>query len=313
VTILLAILGILVLAALAMLAASINLMHQTTRPKGKRRTTYEQARSWVSANTEEDMFSWHDSAKKEPFKLMSQGVELNCEYIPPANGSEVKKCLIRAHGYTQNMMLSVAYARAFHNAGYGVIIYDQRAFGNSGGKVCSLGWKERLDMVELVKWARSKLGEDTFIGLHGESMGAITALEAAPLIKNLGFVIADSAPDNALNRFGETDQHSMPKEPTRTFAKLLGRLMGADLSQIDPISRLDSIDAPIMFIHGDADKAVPVECSRLMFAKANGRPWRLSIFEGAQHVWNILVDTKRHEREVIEFANEAQKIWAEKQ
>jgi fermentation-respiration switch protein FrsA (DUF1100 family) len=250
------------------------------------------------------MLSWHDSAKKEPFTLSSQGIDLACEYIQ----GDSKKCLIRVHGYSQNMMLSVAYARAFHNESYSVIVYDQRAFGKSGGDVCTVGIKEPTDLLEVVKWARSKLGEDVFIGLHGESMGAMVALEAASMDGGIGFVIADSAPDSALTMFSETDMHPLPAGPTRFFTRLVGKAMGFDFSLASPISHLDKVAAPVMFIHGEADTTVPIRSSKDMFAKANGRPWRLSTYPDAKHGWSIVLDTKRYEREEIEFAREAEAL-----
>jgi dipeptidyl aminopeptidase/acylaminoacyl peptidase len=306
--------GLAVLYLIVMLAISIVLISAMIHPKGARRTTYEQARAWIAENAKEDMLSWHDQAEKEPFSIMSNGVRIECEHIPPKGGfpeGKPKRCVVRAHGYTQNMMLSVAYARAFHREGYAVVIYDQRAFGRSGGKVCSLGQHERHDLLEIVKWARGRLGEDAIIGLAGESMGAITVLEAAAMDERIAFVVADSAASSALSMIGETDMHRMPRQPTKTYAKFLGKLWGVDLASVDPMSKLDRIKAPVLFIHGEADTTVPARCSREMFAKAGGRPWRLSTYPGARHVWCILVDTERYEREEMEFVREAEKLWLE--
>ncbi|MCI2455285.1 alpha/beta hydrolase, partial [Listeria monocytogenes] len=62
----------------------------------------------------------------------------------------------------------------------------------SGGKTTSYGYYEKEDLAKIVKWLRQKLGESAIIGIHGESMGAVTTLlYAAKPEANANFYIAD--------------------------------------------------------------------------------------------------------------------------
>ena len=63
---------------------------------------------------------------------------------------------------------------------------------------------------------------------------------------------------------------------------------------------------PILLIHGEEDRFVPLEMSRDI-AAANPELVRLVTFPGAGHGLCYLTDTERYRREVSEFCLRAQK------
>jgi fermentation-respiration switch protein FrsA (DUF1100 family) len=206
-------------------------------------------------------------------------------------------------------MLSAAYGKPFYEAGYAVVIYDQRAFGQSGGSLCTIGERERYDLLEIIKWVRTKLGDDVFIGLHGESMGGITVLEAVGLDqRNIGFVVADSAPSDVMTFLGVSVPgfFHLPRQPAEFLIRRLISLTGPRLALVSPRAHLDQVNLPVLFLHGDKDAQVPVEASQELYALAKGRPWRLEIFPGADHCWGYLIDPERYERILREFIASAE-------
>ena len=58
--------------------------------------------------------------------------------------------------------------------------------------------------------------------------------------------------------------------------------------QVSPIYQVSPDDAPTFIIHGDADKTVPLQQSRIMIAKlkAAGVPCALQVKAGADHGWD---------------------------
>jgi fermentation-respiration switch protein FrsA (DUF1100 family) len=296
-------------------------------PKGDRRRTYEQVRT-LAVEKGLDL-SWYDAAIREPFTLDIDGFALSGEYIPApsspgvlpeaggggeAGGKLRPKCVILAHGYSQNRMTSGIYAAQFREAGYDVVIYDHRGFGSSGGELCTLGDKERYDLLKVIGWTRQKIGPDAFIGLHGESMGGTVVLEAAALAsrdtagQKLGFVIADCAPSDIGEYLGITlgNMFHLPSQPGRFFAALFARAMGVDVGSISPRSHLNNVDTPVLIIHGEGDTNVPVAMAReLRGTKANRI---LELFPGADHAESYLTDQARYRRVVTEFIRNAEKI-----
>lgn len=75
-----------------------------------------------------------------------------------------------------NLLNSIKYMNLFLDLGWNAVIYDHRRHGASGGKTTSYGYYEKNDLKTVVNWLREKHGEQALIGIHGESMGAVTTL-----------------------------------------------------------------------------------------------------------------------------------------
>src|SRR4026209_2529066 len=71
--------------------------------------------------------------------LTEDGVTLSAWYTPPQNGAVI----LVAHGYGDKRAEDFHVLFASH--GYGVISWDFRAHGKSGGNFSSLGYYETLD------------------------------------------------------------------------------------------------------------------------------------------------------------------------
>ncbi|MCC8023572.1 MAG: alpha/beta hydrolase, partial [Clostridiales bacterium] len=183
----LALLYLLVSAGVALIMPELLL-----KAKGKRRRTYEQVRREQTALGHVD-YEAYDKLEKESFILRGDGADISGEFLPadpsPAPG-ERPRCLIRVHGYTQNRMLSVRFMKVFREMGYASVIYDQRGFGESTG-MCTMGYLEKYDLSLAIDWVKARLGADTLIGVHGESMGGITAMEALGIDSRIDFLVED--------------------------------------------------------------------------------------------------------------------------
>ncbi|MDR0670499.1 MAG: alpha/beta hydrolase [Treponema sp.] len=180
---------------LACLGIAWGMVEMMVKPQGPWRRSFEQVRR---EQHELDGFDYsvYDREPKEEFLIPggdpAEGVTIAGEFIPARNPPPGRpKCLIRVHGFTQNRLISVRFLGIFQEMGYSAVIYDQRCFGNSGGKLCSFGLFERDDLSAIIDWAKKRLGEDTFIAVHGESMGAMTCLLALEKDPRIDCVVAD--------------------------------------------------------------------------------------------------------------------------
>ena len=120
--------------------------------------------------------------------LLLCGKYLSCE------GS--KKTAVCVHGYTSNGLRDFGrISKILYNSGFNVLIYDQRACGESEGKYITFGIKERYDCLLWLKTILEKYGQKD-IYLFGVSMGATTSLMTLAfdeLPKNVKGVVADCA------------------------------------------------------------------------------------------------------------------------
>lgn len=100
-------------------------------------------------------------------------------YAPPVNASGA--VILVLHGSRSDRTASLAHARILYDAGYGVLVYDQRASGESTGNRQSIGLYDQHDLTPIINWlvARPEVDENR-IGGVGLSLGAHILVMAAP-------------------------------------------------------------------------------------------------------------------------------------
>ncbi len=108
-------------------------------------------------------------------------------YSPPANGA----LILLLHGYGENRSSLLPQAQDLAEAGYGVLLYDLRAHGESGGAARSGGWADVADVDAAIQYVRQRAGVETALGIYGFSIGGQVALRAAAEILDLRAVVAD--------------------------------------------------------------------------------------------------------------------------
>ncbi|HET9910834.1 MAG TPA: alpha/beta fold hydrolase [Anaerolineales bacterium] len=110
--------------------------------------------------------------------------------VPSQNGATV----ILLHGYGGNRTMMLWHAKQFADAGYGVLMYDERASGESEGTRRSYGWEDPPDVLGAVRYIEMGSGHDgEHIGIVGCSIGAQIALQSAAYYTELDAVWADGA------------------------------------------------------------------------------------------------------------------------
>jgi len=245
-------------------------------------------------------FSVYDRMEKEEFIVHNRGAELKCEFIPvPDPGKGRAKCVISAHGFGLNLIFSARYAPMFHALGYSVVVYDARGLGKSTGS-SSLGYLEKYDMAAIADWVRERLGKDTVIGVHGESLGAVTALETLGVDPDIAFAIPDSCVTAADRAFSGVIH--LPSFPFFSFLNLLSKLFyKIDMREVRPLDRAAAAEVPILFICGTNDKVTPHAQSEELFAAAKHPLSRLELFEGAWHTGSYAHGKERYEQAVGDF------------
>ena len=115
----------------------------------------------------------------------TDGVHLAGWYVPSRNGAAI----VLVHGGGGDRQGTIRHARMLANAGYGVLLYDARGRGESGGHENAFGWQWDRDVHGAVSYLTAR-GIHR-IGLLGLSTGAEAVVTEAASDPRVHAVVAD--------------------------------------------------------------------------------------------------------------------------
>ncbi len=268
-----------VFIVLNLLGAAIGTSTSITHPK---RAPYDEV---IDEMKEAGVYGNFDSYDKEDYIVKGMdGYELHCAKISSPETIGTGKYLIYSHGHQSNMYAGSKYCDAFIELGFTCIIYDLRAHGANEKAICSMGGYEGQDLNYLIEDTYSRYGDVELLGLHGESMGASTTLNALRYTEKVDFVVADCGFESL--KFMVHDMYNdMYLYPFGTCADIGFKLIyGIDDAEVSGIDALKDKGVPILFVHGLADDWIDVENSEDMYEEAKKYAYcELWLVEGAGH------------------------------
>jgi len=176
------------------------------------------------------------------------GLSLLSWYLPGHPGRPV---ILYFHGNGGHLGHRVERMLRFAREGYGVLMPEYRGYGSNPGTPTETGFNAD---------ARAALG---FLGregvapnrlvLYGESLGSGVAVELATRRQVAGVIL--EAPFTSV---AEVAQCHFPYVPA---ARLV-------IDRFDSRSRIGRVRAPILVLHGESDRVVPVRFGRALFDAA---------------------------------------------
>lgn len=237
------------------------------------------------AKSIDDTNAWLESVQTEKLTVYSED-----EYRLIArvyySEQETHRWAVLLHSYTgwKEAMNPIAYE--YTQRGYHVLTPDMRCQGESEGDFIGMGWTDRLDNMRWIDWILEQDPQAQIV-LQGQSMGASCALLMAEekLPENVAAVVSDCAFSDAYEMFGKQmkEWFRLPAFPLLPLANQMLQLRGGyDLRDAAPIRNIDSIQIPVLFIHGSEDEMIPAEMTENMYAAASCEK-ELLIMEGAGH------------------------------
>lgn len=120
--------------------------------------------------------------------LSEDSLQMAGWYVPPQNGVTV----ILLHGYGVNRLAMRWHAERLFAAGYGLLMYDERASGESEGAYRSYGWEDPRDVGGAIEFLSARADPVLpKIGIAGCSIGGQIALQGAAYYPEIGAVWAD--------------------------------------------------------------------------------------------------------------------------
>ena len=191
--------------------------------------------------------------------------------------------------------------------GQNVLLVDQRAHAESGGRTISFGIRERRDAVLWINYANERFGGDTPIFLYGISMGAATVLMASELQlpENVSGIIAD-CPYSSIGGIIRTvcKKRGLPSRILYPFIWLGAIIFGGFLINRGPLQAVRNTDIPILLIHGEGDTFVPISMSDEL--ARDGATVEYVRIPNATHGLSMLYDRDTYVSAVEKFINKYQ-------
>ncbi len=191
--------------------------------------------------------------------VTEDGVRLSAWYTPPKNGAVI----LIAHGYGDKRPED--FYALFASHGYGVIAWDFRAHGKSGGDFSSLGYYETLDAKAALDFVLAQPGVE-HVGAWGGSMGAVTMIRATAEYPQIEALIADSP-------FVTLEEEMDLRVPFPIMRSLIDffaeRESGVSTDLVRPVDDIGLISPrPVFIIQGLGDGMVPLDSAQRLYEAA---------------------------------------------
>lgn len=186
-----------------------------------------------------------------PYETVSfatdDGVTIRGWYVPSRNGAAV----MVVHGSGGARIRPLDHARMLISAGYGVLLYDTRGHGESGGTTNALGWEGDRDARAALAYLSDRDDvEPGRVGILGLSMGAEIAIDAAASGGNFGAVVADGAGVRSLRELATLD--SRPEKylelPVMVAMTAGTTLLTGETPPLPLTGQVKNITSPVLYI-----------------------------------------------------------------
>lgn len=215
-----------------------------------------------------------------------------------AHGSGV---VLLVHSIRSNRVEMLSRAKFLNAEGYGVLLIDLQAHGETSGDRITFGARESEDVEAAVAYLRKSFPSEQVAAI-GVSLGAAAIVLAKHALK-LDAVVLESlhptieeAVDNRLRlHLGE-------------FGPTLSPLLLSQLSfrlnltpgELNPISRIGDLNAPLLLISGTDDRHTTVAETEMLFATAR-QPKEMWIVPGGGHFNMHAYAGKEYEDRILDF------------
>lgn len=155
------------------------------------------------------------------------------------------------------------WARDFHRLGYGLLLLDYRGYGGNPGTPTETGLYR--DAQAAVDWLTRESGRK--LAYLGESLGSGVAVEMATRAAPAGIII-----QSGFSSAADVGQHRYPILPVGLLMK----------DPFDSMPKIKGLGCPLLAIHGDRDRTVPLSLGRALFDAAP-QPKEWLTVPGAAH------------------------------
>ena len=226
--------------------------------------------------------------------ITEDGIRLAAWYTPPRKGAVI----LLAHGYGDNRPEWIHALLA--KKGYGVLSWDARAHGESGGEISTIGYLEVLDVRAALDFVLAQPNVE-HVGAWGGSMGGATIIRAAADFPEIEAIFIDSSFASLEDEFN----FLVPYPLLNPLAKSIAQIeTGISIDEVDPLADIATISPrPVYIVHSQGDTVAPPDAGERLYNAAL-EPRFLWVVEDAPHLSIYLDNPRRYKNRLIGFFDE---------
>lgn len=245
---------------------------------------------------------WFKDAEKENISIYNRSNEpLHANLFKPEKESDIY--VICIHGYSSAPWNMGIYVKEFQKMGYNVITPSLRGHAESEEEFISMGWKDRLDVIDWIEYI-VKMHPECKIMLHGVSMGAATTMMAVgeELPENVKLAIEDCGYTNVWDIVKhKMTQMKIPEFPFLYSSNDVNRRKAKfGFKEASCTEQLKKCKIPVMFIHGENDNFVPYYMLDMVYDACPTPKEKLSVPD-APHARSVCAHPDMYWKAVTEF------------
>lgn len=215
----------------------------------------------------------------------SDSVRLHGWWIPAA---QPKATIVYSHGNAGSVAYHVSFVYWLVDAGYNVLLYDYRGYGQSEGEITKAGAVR--DAQAAFSYIAQRDDVEAIIAF-GHSMGGAKTIAA----------LAENAPDQLKAVIVDSTFASYQDVAARVAGEKARKVVSDTFEPYRYVQELPRV--PLLVVHGTEDETIPFSQARKLFAAAN-QPKALMTIEGGNHVDSFVVEAHRHQHDLL--------LWMEK-
>jgi fermentation-respiration switch protein FrsA (DUF1100 family) len=203
---------------------------------------------------------------EEVFLNTTDGETINALFYP-GTSSEV---ILYFHGNAGDLSGWQHISQDFTRLGYSILIIDYRGYGKSSGTITEQGlYKDGEAAYQFLVNEKGYAPEDIII--YGRSIGTGIAVELAARHETKGIIL--ESPFTSLKKLAN---QKVPFLLPSLFLKY----------SFDNIGKINSLNSPVLFIHGAKDSLIPVSHTEKLFTAFHGEKEKIIIPGGGHNDLN---------------------------
>jgi uncharacterized protein len=211
----------------------------------------------------------------------------------PSQG-KVMGTILYFHGQSDNISGNIDRAYQFTQLGFSVLLVDYRGYGKSEGSFpsekqvyadASAIWDYAIDKLKIKP-------EETII--YGHSLGGAIAIDLAKQKPQAGGTIVQSS------------FSSMSEQLDRAWWSKLFPVPLLLTQKFDSLSKVKSLQMPVLYVHGTADRTIPPEMSRALYSATPAAAKKLILVANGDHSNSTPeYSTEHHLEAIVQFAQQS--------
>ena len=235
----------------------------------------------ITACNGANLFGWHILAKTRP----------------------ATPTVLIMHGWGVNAEVVMPIAHPFYNAGFNVLLVDARNHGSSGNGGPSSMPTFAQDIESALDWLKAQ-PETGKIALTGHSVGAAASLLVASRRHDMDAVISIASfahPEWLMRRYLQSLH--LPKPLISLVLRYVERIIGHRYVDIAPMNTLCKIQCPVLLVHGQIDKTIPVADVHAIAGNCPDKTPEVLLIPDAHH--GSVDKVEQHGPELVQFLKRA--------